>query len=155
MTYCVACCWANRPHHTRRERSSLLYYHSKLKRCTTYQQHNPHVLTVFARDRILEFAFFASMVNTLFFHQVLWYEKNAPIPWHIPASCCKNNGSMNKKQENSLTLERQVIAVQCFHVKPWVTLKCKGPLRGQRVGVGDGEHQFTEQWPGPAVPHGC
>lgn len=41
-----------------------------------------------------------------------------------------------QEQQNSLTLKRQVIAVQCFHVKPRVTLKCKGPLRGQRVGEG-------------------
>lgn len=144
MTYCVACRWANRPHHTRRDHSSALSYHIKLKRWTTYQQQNPHVLPVFLSHRILAFPFFliTCMLKIylssffLFFIRLWGIKKNAPIPRRIPASCNKNNGSMNKKRENSLTLKRQVIAVQCFHVKPWVTLKCKGPLRGQRVGDG-------------------
>lgn len=175
MTYCVACRWANRPHHTRRDRSSTLSYHIKLRRWTTYQQQNPHVLPVFLSQRktrvpLMFYEYGKIKENTnkikqnksllLFFlfacfNLSLWYKKKAPFPGSIPASCSKNSRSMNKKRQNSLTLKRQVIAVQCFHVKPWVTLKCKGPLRGQRVGGGDGEHQFTEQWPGPAVPHGC
>lgn len=62
----------------------------------------------------------------------------------------KNERSMHKKWENSL--KRLVIAVQCStwtHEWHWSVRAIKRAKRG------DGEHRFTEQWPGPVVPHSC
>lgn len=64
----------------------------------------------------------------------------------------KNERSMHKKWDNSLTLKRQVIAVQC---STW-THEWHWSVRAiNRAKRGDGEHRFTEQWPGPVVPHSC